>query len=103
MEMDLMELCYLYKQNTKTKGGEEQMAIKVHGEKSIPEVSLKLASDAEGVVVMAVDAEGKEIKGGNILRITNDGMLVRIPHLSKNIGVKLNKLNQILMKKVESK
>ena len=96
-----MELCYLYKQNTKTKGGEEQMAIKVHGEKSIPEVSLKLASDAEGVVVMAVDAEGKEIKGGNILRITNDGMLVRIPHLSKNIGVKLNKLNQILMKKVE--
>jgi len=76
------------------------MAIKVHGEKSVPEISLKLMGDSEGVVVMAVDGEGKEIKGGNILRITNDGMLVRIPYLSKNIGVKLNKLNQILMKKV---
>jgi hypothetical protein len=77
------------------------MAIKVHGDKSSPDLNLKLVSDSDGVVVMAVDAEGKEIKGGNILRITNDGMLVRIPHLSKSIGVKLNKLNQILMKKVE--
>lgn len=79
------------------------LKLKVHGvEDAKPEavISLKLASDAEGVVVLAVDDKGKAIEGGNLLRITNDGMLVRIPHLSKKIGVKLNKLNQILMKKI---
>jgi hypothetical protein len=90
-----------------TKGGEKQMLkVKVHGEKKeepMPELNLRVLSDKDGAVLVAVDAKGEPITGGSIIRITNEGTLVRVPHLSAKLGIKLNEDGQILQVKPVAK
>lgn len=80
------------------------MAIKatVHGaakKEAVKEVSLRLVENELGVDLVAVDNKGEVIKNGCVLRILNSGMLVRVPALSKDLGMQLNEKGQILMKK----
>jgi hypothetical protein len=75
--------------------------IKVHGVKEADAQNLEVAilKDDKGVVLAAVDKDGKVIANGTIVRITSDGQLVRLPALSAKLGLKLNPKGQVLMLK----
>ena len=77
--------------------------LMLHGEKQVdePELHLKLLKDDLGAVIAAVDKDGNPMKGGSIVRILNNGTMVRVPALSDKLGLKLNPKGQILEKSVE--
>lgn len=79
------------------------MRLVVHNKKKAdePELQLDLVNDDLGAALVAVDKDGNPIKGGAIVRILNNGMLVRVPALSDKLGLQLNKKGQILEKTVE--
>ena len=75
------------------------IVITAFGSKNeVKKVSLSMAEDKEGIIILAVDKNGKPIKGGAILRILHNGVLVRIPSVSPAIGLKLNSIGQVLEK-----
>lgn len=81
------------------RGGEKKMVkLRVHGiaEKDEPILDVKLLKDDKGLVVAVVDKDGKPIANGTIVRLTNEGTLVRLPALSDKLGLQYNKKKQIL-------
>ena len=72
--------------------------IKVHGvpEADAKSMEVKIFKDQYGIVVAAVDKDGKMLANGSIVRLTNEGTLVRLPKLSDKLPVQFNKNGQIL-------
>ena len=92
-----------FRHKNKIKGGELKMKLVIHGEKEAnePELNLKLLKDEAGVVVHAVDKKGDLIPGGAIVRIFNNGSIVRPPGLPETLGLQLNPKGQILEKSIK--
>jgi hypothetical protein len=72
--------------------------IKLHGvkEDDAKVMEVKVFKDDKGIVLAAVDKDGKMMANGSIIRLTNEGTLVRLPKLSDKLPVQFNKNGQIL-------
>jgi hypothetical protein len=76
----------------------KMLNIKLHGvkEDDAKVMEVKVFKDDKGIVVAAVDKDGKMLANGSIVRISNDGTLIRLKGLAKSLPVQFNKNGQIL-------
>lgn len=59
-------------------------------------IYLKLKKDINGVIVVVVDKEGVEVVSGNLLNITNQGIILH-DGINENLGFVLNTHKQLLV------
>jgi hypothetical protein len=61
-----------------------------------PKVYFRLERGEEGVKLIASNDDGES---SEVLVINNEGLLIRTPNVSENLGLSLNPSTQILMKR----
>jgi len=58
-------------------------------------VYLKLKQGVDSVAVVACDMNGETVEGGDILRITKDGRIVRYRFVSPKLGFDLDEVGRV--------
>jgi len=72
-----------------------KLCIFTEPEKAEPVLFLKLENFLGDVTLGVCDASGITIAGGNILRISDEGMLMRFPNVNKKLGFQLDEDGRI--------
>ena len=68
-------------------------------EKAEPVLFLKLENFLGDLHLVVCDTSGITITGGNILRISDEGMLMRFPNVNKKLGFQLDEDGRIKLER----